>query len=496
MGIRLLLIGLFFLVSCDKGPDRINQQLKDIIVKYPFHYSFFPKNFSAPTFDWHDLSIRSEEWELVFIFDGGEKNEFFSRKHSWTPSKNEWEKIKNKSKFKPIKLVIKGISKKEVISKGERFFAISPDLIDAPIFYRSVPLPFPTLSEDRLRMSWKLGRISDYTPPTTMLTGKKVCINCHTASHDGKTFGIEVNTNEQDKYSYVTSKITDKIELLRENIFNWNSSLKTKESYGANLSTISPQGEYVVSAIRSNLFFVDFKDSIDMVSYFQPKNGILGYKKILGSEIIPLKGADNLDYVHYGPHWSPDGKTIAFSRAPFKPDLVKIPPNDPTWVAKSWRTIDEKLGHRFDIYTIPFNGGEGGRAVPLKGASNNGKSNFFPQYSPDGKWIVFTQAAAGFGIRPDADLYIVSSSGGIPRKLNSNGNNAESWHSWSPDGKWLAFVSKSYNSYTQLMLTHIDSSGNDAPPVIVTRFAEEGKAVNMPVFINNEELKYFTTDIE
>lgn len=50
---------------------------------------------------------------------------------------------------------------------------------------------------------------------------------------------------------------------------------------------------------------------------------------------------------------------------------------------------------KYDLYRIPFNGGKGGKAEPIAGASQNGMSNSFPKISPDGRWLVFVQARSG-----------------------------------------------------------------------------------------------------
>jgi Tol biopolymer transport system component len=46
---------------------------------------------------------------------------------------------------------------------------------------------------------------------------------------------------------------------------------------------------------------------------------------------------------------------------------------------------------QYDLYRVPFNGGKGGRAEAIEGASRNGLSNSFPKVSPDGRWIVFVK---------------------------------------------------------------------------------------------------------
>ncbi|MGD0631548.1 MAG: tetratricopeptide repeat protein, partial [Terracidiphilus sp.] len=133
---------------------------------------------------------------------------------------------------------------------------------------------------------------------------------------------------------------------------------------------------------------------------------------------------------------------------------------------------------------IPFNGGEGGPAERIIGASENGMSNNFPKVSPDGKWIVFVQCKNGLLMRPDSKLYIVPFEGGEARPLQSNLPVMNSWHTFSPNGHWLAFSSKSPSLYTHLYLTHIDDQGNASAPVVVENATASNRAVNIPEFVN------------
>lgn len=101
----------------------------------------------------------------------------------------------------------------------------------------------------------------------------------------------------------------------------------------------------------------------------------------------------------------------------------------------------------------------GGIAEPIKGASNNGMSNFFPRYSPDGNWIVYCQAKSFIMVRPDSKLHIIPAGGGESRRLKCNNQEMNSWHSWSPNSKWLVLASKRHSPMIQLFLTHIDDRG-------------------------------------
>jgi len=138
----------------------------------------------------------------------------------------------------------------------------------------------------------------------------------------------------------------------------------------------------------------------------------------------------------------------------------------------------------FDLYRIPFNNGKGGTPEPIEGASENGMSNYFAKFSPDGKWIVFCKAKSYMLLQPDSELYIIPAEGGKARRLRANTPRMNSWHSWSPNGRWLAFSSKANSAYTQLFLTHIDEQGQSTPAILLEHFTAPDRAANIPEFVN------------
>jgi cytochrome c-type biogenesis protein CcmH/NrfG len=146
--------------------------------------------------------------------------------------------------------------------------------------------------------------------------------------------------------------------------------------------------------------------------------------------------------------------------------------------------LDGARTFQFDLYRIPFNDGNGGKPEPLAGASRNGMSNYFPRYSPDGKWIVFCKARSFMLLQPHSELYIIPAEGGEARRMRCNTSRMNSWHSWSPNGRWLVFSSKCNSPYTQLFLTHIDAEGRSSPAVLLDWFTAPDKAANIPEFVN------------
>jgi tetratricopeptide (TPR) repeat protein len=176
--------------------------------------------------------------------------------------------------------------------------------------------------------------------------------------------------------------------------------------------------------------------------------------------------------------WSPDGQYLVFARA------AATDPNPPSVPLAKFANDPNELQVQYDLYRIPFHGGEGGVAEPIAGASRNGMSNTFPKVSPDGRWIVFVQCRNGQLMRPDSQLYIVPAAGGVARRMRCNTPRMNSWHSFSPNGRWLVFSSKARSPYTQMYLTHIDERGDDSPPILIENATAANRAVNLPEFVN------------
>ncbi|HEX7510561.1 MAG TPA: tetratricopeptide repeat protein, partial [Chitinivibrionales bacterium] len=404
------------------------------------------------------------------------------------PSKKQWETIKKWSRERETILTIIGfksesVEEKSIVSGAEISFSTSKDSVANPLFYREVILPFSEAVKDPSRIKWRFGAIDGDSQPPAVLQNLPVCGNCHSFSTDGKTLGMDVDY-ANDKGAYAVTDVARKMSLSPADIITWSDYKRDEKdpTFGL-LSQVSPNGRFVVSTVKDRSVFVA-KPDLAFSQLFFPIQGILAIYSKTTKTFAALPGADNPELVQSNPSWSPDGNYIVFARSAVY-RLKNL--HDKAKALLSQEECSEfltnKTSFKFDLYRIPFSGGHGGQAKPLRGASDNGMSNFFGKYSPDGKWIVFCKATSFMLLQPDSRLYIIPAAGGQPRLMRCNTGTMNSWHTWSSNSRWLVFASKQNTPYTQLFITHIDADGNDAPPVLLERFTAPDRAANIPEFV-------------
>jgi TolB protein len=121
--------------------------------------------------------------------------------------------------------------------------------------------------------------------------------------------------------------------------------------------------------------------------------------------IVPFAGGSPREITPNGPSywhgWSPDGKTLAF--------------------------VGERNGE-FDIYSIPFEGGNETRLTTAKGLDDG------PDYSPDGQYIYFNSVRTGH-----MQIWRMKADGSAQDQITH-----DEFNNWfphiSPDGQWMVFL--------------------------------------------------------
>ncbi len=463
-------------------------QYGGIAIRYPLDETVFPSEIPPPTFHWEDSQTAADSWLVVVAPDGAGEMSFAVASTQWTPADELWETLKRQSVESPLCVTILGLARREpteILSAATVRISTSKDEVGSPVFYREVDLPFLTsVTDPAEHIRWRFGTIDSRQQPPIVLDKLPVCGNCHSFSSDGAVMGMDVDY-ANDRGSYTINPVSPEIVLDKSHVITWSDYRKEdgEDTFGL-LSQVSPDGRYVVSTVKDLSVFVP-RDDLAFSQLFFPVKGILVvYDRQTGS-FQPLPGADVKRFVQSNPTWSPDGKYIVFARSEAH-ELKRLSNNKKVLLTpdECREFLNGSQTFQFDLYRIAFNEGRGGEPEPLRGASRNGMSNYFPRYSPDGKWIVFCKARSFMLLQPDSELYIIPAEGGEARRMRCNTSRMNSWHSWSPNSRWLVFSSKCNSAYTQLFLTHVDAEGRSSPPVVLDRFTASDKAANIPEFVN------------
>jgi tetratricopeptide (TPR) repeat protein len=141
-----------------------------IIVDSPVSGSLFPPDIAPPLFAWRDAAPNVSSWTITVSFgDGSHALRTISRgepvqigeidercaqagavqpkltpeesaAHTWRPDTAIWENIKRHSIKGPATVVISGVRDGKVVSQGNVEIRTSEDPVGAPIFFRDVPL--------------------------------------------------------------------------------------------------------------------------------------------------------------------------------------------------------------------------------------------------------------------------------------------------------------------------------------------------------------------
>jgi len=514
-------------VPTERAQSASGASLAPITIDYPQDGSIFPPEITPPTFIWHDGVKNAIHWKIDFAFaDGsahvraesaGERlaigeidqrcvsstNELpkltpeQAAAHTWIPEVGVWEAIKKHSAAGAAVVTISGFSAldaKHAVSGGRVTMRTSKDPAGAPIFYRDVPLMPSETQKGIIKpldpaaiplIQWRLRDIGK-TQSRIVLKNMPTCANCHSFSRDGKTMGMDMDGPANDKGLYAIVPVKPQMTINTSDMVTWNPSNDRQVSLNrvGFMSQVSPDGKYVVTTVntaerstQSNYYVVNFRD-YRFLQVFYPTRGVLAWYSRETGRREPLPGADDPRYVQTDGVWSPDGSYLVFARAEAKD------PYPPDGKMASYANDPVELPIQYNLYRVPFNGGRGGKAEAIAGASDNGMSNTFPKVSPDGRWIVFVKCHNGQLMRPDSQLWIVPAQGGEARRMRCNTSRMNSWHSFSPNGRWLVFSSKSRSPYTQMYLTHIDEQGNDSPAILIDNATAANRAVNIPEFVN------------
>jgi len=454
----------------------------EVRLRHPLPDTVVPWDLAAPQFIWDGPAAGS--WLVEVTGDGPAAPLYLAAgANPWEPSRPDWERMKAYAPGEAITVRVWRIEGRRAVSRAETRLTVAREAFAARVVYQEIPVPFKLAVAHPQRSRWRTANLAAYDPPDTLLADLPYCANCHTFSGDGRVFGLDMDYRG-DRGGYVLSTVAPRLGITGRDIISWNDLRRGEGEVSRGLfAKISPRGDYVAATVKERPFLVRIDDPAYSQLFF-PLSGQLAVYSRAQQRFAFLPGADDPTVVQTSPAWSPDGETIVFARGRAPASLWQALGDRPFLDAPPGvdiHTLNRRHPMRFDLWTVPFNGGRGGVARPLKGAVGGGASHYFPRYSPDGRWIVFCRAETGLVSQPGSRLVMIPAGGGAAREMRCNRPELNSWHSFAPNGRWMVFSSKPEGSpFTRVYLTHIDPAGQDAPALLLHRLGTPGMAAILP----------------
>lgn len=432
-------------------------------IAYPPDGAVFPPNLCEPRVDWEDPVC--DLWQVTVGVTGTSLEwRAITEERSWRFPSDIWEIVRQEGAQRTAWIQVKGVARER--ESGERLggvmgsqkvhFRISSWPVDDVIVYRMVVPPFnKRKTPDTFARS-----VSSFEERPFLLAHDQYCYNCHTFSAKTGTSG---KLSVQARYMRPGAKLPVYLGVYD---IDQQRGWKAKLPFDIQMSTFmswSADGRWL--AFSANQQLVTFEPIVFETQFAGEPTSDLAIYDAVDNITYVLPGGDDPERLEMLPCWSLDGQWLVFCSGPAGLHPAQT---------------------RYDLCEIPFNGGKGGEVRPIPGASGNGRSNFYPHFSPDGKWLSFVQADAGILIKASSDIYLMPADlRGTPHRLEANAVGvADSWHSWSSNSRWLVFASKREDGiFARLYMTEIDDQGHSSPAVRLPLREEPFASFNIPEFV-------------
>lgn len=432
---------------------------------YPPDGAAFPPNLCAPRIDWDDPA--NDLWQVtVGIADAELRWTAHTRERYWRLPPAVWDAVRRQAVERDAWIQVKGVrtdssgaaDRRRIEATPRVPFRVSRWPCDDFIVYRLVVPPF----NKRKTPDTFCRDVRSHEVRPFLFARKKYCFNCHTFSSKAGDRGM---LSVQARYMAPGSDLPVYVGIYD---LEAQQGWKAKLPFGIQMSTFmswSTDGRFL--AFSANQQLVTFHPTVYETQFAGQPTSDLAVYDVQADLAYLLPGAADPGVLELLPRWSLDGQRIVYCAAPVGRHPAQT---------------------QYDLYEIPFHEGRGGQPEPVPGASRNGRSNFYPRFSPDGRWLSFCQADAGILIKSSSDLYLMPADlTGVPRHLECNAPYAaDSWHSWSSEGRWLVFASKRDDGiFARLYMTRIADDGSASPAIRLPLEEEPLASFNIPEFVAN-----------
>jgi Tol biopolymer transport system component len=386
-------------------------------------YNIAPLNFR--------IEEEGEHFVAVLEGDRGAALKLKARNKLFSISPGKWTRFVEANKGSQFKVALFKLEGRQWTAFEPFVIKVAGEAIDPYLVYRLIPPGYETWSS--MGLYQRDLRSFREKPIIENKYIEENCVNCHSftsGSSENMLFHV------RGSLGGTMIKLGDHIEKL---------NLKNEETLSAGVyPSFHPSGQYV--AFSTNRIEQYFHASREKTIEVLDRQSDLIIYNTESKMISHVPGTEDDLYMETYPNWSPDGRTLYFSRT----------------IADAGTPFDSI---RYDIYRIAFDPlkGEFGEAEAVLRASEKGKSASFPRISPDANYLLCTLHDYGtFPIwHKEADLCLVDLLTGkseVQELVNSD--DTDSYHSWAQNSRWIVFSSRRYDGqYTKPYISYMDKKG-------------------------------------
>jgi hypothetical protein len=383
--------------------------------------ALFPNNWMRLRFR-YDTSNQENLFEIKLVIP----NEtsplvIYTTQSAYTLDAKTWQKITSVGVNAPIQVSVRSAVLSGSALSGGPWSGTSGTIQVAPV-PASGSIVYWTTSNGTVLKGFQMG---SEAPPQSVLTPAQdgsQCIGCHTSTPDGLYVGLTSSNvaNSGDTPAYQDLRTVDGGAAQP----SWVSSDA--------LALLARQGQQAASFSAAHWSAGDHI-LLSMYEGAGPEEIIWTNLEATSQtqgqawDVVARNGDAN---EAASAAFSHDGQTIAYTSA--------------TSVNSGVNTTDGV------IYTVPYNGGKGGAAQALTGASDPNYIQFYPSYSHDDRFIAFNRLPTSLGSastpasynNPNSEVFFIPASGGTATRVAANDPPAclgapspgitNSWAKWSP----------------------------------------------------------------